>query len=276
MNKVIEKKKHLSPSQMKMYLRCGTQYMFRYIEGFKQVPGVALLYGTAYDDAINFNFIQKISTHDDLPVDDVTDAFATKWDDKKDLYELDDHKGTKPEDIRENGILLTKTWREEKAPTIQPVAVQEPLHIEFEDFPYDIIQYADLIDDKETVIDNKTAGKSPPKKTRDDGTIYFIPGSFDDQLQLIMYALGYQIEHGHLPKKLALDYGVKLKKPKLVTAEIAPTQTDQDFIVNLIGQIASGIRKQHFMPNRGHMLCSKKYCGFWEMCQKNYGGKVKD
>ncbi len=239
-------------------------------------PGVALLYGTSYDEAINLNFIQKISTHEDLPVDDVKDAFATTWDEKKDNYDLDDHKGNAPEDIRENGINLTESWRTERAPTIQPVAVQEPLHIEFKDFPYDIIQYADLIDDKDIVRDNKTSAKSPPKKEKDDGTIFYIPNSFDDKLQLDMYALGYQVVHGELPKGLALDYGVKTKTPKQITAEFVPDKEDQRYILGLIGQIADGIKKQHFMPNRGHMLCSKKYCGFWEECQKNYGGKVKD
>ena len=63
MNEIV--KKHLSPSQIKMYIRCSAQWMFRYREGFKMKPGIALLYGISADVAFNLNYGQKIDSHED-------------------------------------------------------------------------------------------------------------------------------------------------------------------------------------------------------------------
>ena len=123
------------------------------------------------------------------------------------------------------------------------------------------------------MIDNKKAGKSPPK---DKETGLYRPASFDDQIQLDFYDMGHEIHYGHRPKILGLDYMVKTKTPLVRSVTWAPNDADRTFILNLIGHVVNGIKKEHFMPNRGHFMCSKKYCGFWEKCEENWAGKVKE
>ena len=56
------------------------------------------------------------------------------------------------------------------------------------------------------------------------------------------------------------------------TIEISPA--DEKLTTRLYSiardQMAAGI----YSPNRGSMLCSRKYCAHWERCEDEYGGMV--
>ena len=85
-------KPHLSPSSITQYLKCSAQYMFKKKLGPKP-PGIALLYGKSVDNAINVDMEQKIVTRENLPSDDVKDAFVTEYDNNKDdtFFHKDDN-----------------------------------------------------------------------------------------------------------------------------------------------------------------------------------------
>jgi hypothetical protein len=72
-----QKKPHISPSQMDMFFRCGEQYRRRYVLGEIVPPGVALVKGSAVHKAAEVNYRQKVETHVDLALSDLTDAAAT-------------------------------------------------------------------------------------------------------------------------------------------------------------------------------------------------------
>ena len=261
-------KPHLSPSTINQYLRCSAQTMFKMEVGPKP-PGIAFLYGRSYDDAINEDMGQKIDSHEDLPEDDVKDAFVTSWDKNKELTEF--FAKDKPTEIREIGIKSIGQWTGEIAPTVQPSAVQKKLPIDFPSFDYNILQYADIITDDDRVIDNKTAARSISKNG--DGSL-LVPA--DHRLQLTMYGMGFGANYGKQPKSLGLDYAIKTKAPKFQRVSWEPNEEDKELALNLMVRVGKGIENNVFIPNRSSFMCNKRMCGWWRECQKMFGGKIKD
>ena len=260
-------KPHLSPSSITQYLKCSAQYMFKKQLGPKP-PGIALLYGKSVDNAINVDMEQKIVTRENLPSDDVKDAFVTEYDNNKDDTFF--HKDDKPDVLREVGINSVGKWADEIAEKIQPISVQEKLAIEFDDFNYDILQFADVITEDKIIIDNKTAGRSVPQK---DGE-YKI--SNDHMLQLTMYGIGYKENHNEEVNELGLDYLIKNKNPKIQQVRWKPNDEDKKYALSLIQNVAKGIDNETYIPNRSSFMCSKKFCAFWKECEENFGGKVRE
>ena len=263
----MKDKPHLSPSSITQYIKCSAQYMFKKVIG-PMPPTIALLYGKSIDRAINVDLEQKINTREDLPAGDLKDAFVTSWD--KDKQSTIFFKNDKPEDLREVGVKSIDLWHKDIAKSVQPSHVQEKLFVEFEDFNYNILQFADVITEEKVIIDNKTAGRSIPSK---DGNIA-VP--HDHRLQLTMYDIGYETNYGERPQELGLDYLIKNKTPKSQRTRWKPNNDDRSYTMNLFKSVAKGIDNETFLPNRGHFMCSKRFCAYWKECESNFGGKVKE
>ncbi len=264
-------KQHLSPNQLNMYMRCSAQWMFRYVEGIKIRPGISLLFGNCFDEVSNTNFRQKMETFEDLPVDDLKDCFVTEWDGNKDRYQIEED--DKPEEKREQGILLVDHWRKTRAPAIQPAGVQEKLSFSRPEHPYDIIQYSDVITADSGIIDNKTTTKSPSK---DKETGVYLPKSNDHIVQMSLYEIGYEQKFGERPEYLELDYAVIKKDPDNIQVQWTPRDYHRKYVLSLIDMVTHGIESKVFIPNRGNFLCSKRFCGYAAICEAEFGGKVKE
>tara|TARA_R100000700_G_C3178529_1_gene154301 strand:+ start:1884 stop:2696 length:813 start_codon:yes stop_codon:yes gene_type:complete len=261
-------KPHLSPSSITQYLKCSAQFMFRKLIGNKP-PSIALLYGKSVDEAINVDMEQKILTRKNLPMDDIKDAFVTEWDENKDDTEF--HSNDKPDALREIGINSVGHWSDTVAQDIQPKFVQKKLAVEFDDFDFDILQFADVITEDDVIIDNKTAGRSVSKNKKSGRLV--IP--HDHRLQLTMYDLGYEVNESTKAKSLGLDYLIKTKTPKVQQSRWMPNQQDRQYVLGLMEHVANGVKKEVFIPNRNNMMCSKRFCAYWQECEKKYGGRVK-
>ena len=79
----MAEKPHFSPSQIGMFIRCGVQWEFRYGQGLKIPPAVAMILGGSTDVGVSANLTSKKDTGDLLPlekVQDITrDAVNEKW-----------------------------------------------------------------------------------------------------------------------------------------------------------------------------------------------------
>jgi hypothetical protein len=120
--------RHLSPSSLKMYMRCREQYRRRYVLGEKERPGAALVWGNAHNFAlVETNFAQKIETGTDMSVADVELAFAEGFDQsvEKDGGEAEVQWGdNKPGELKDKGVLLASHYHKTVSPTVTPIAVE--------------------------------------------------------------------------------------------------------------------------------------------------------
>jgi putative RecB family exonuclease len=248
---------YFSFTQVNMFLRCAMQYQFRYVEGLKVPPSGAMTLGWAVDDGLSENYRQKIVTHEDLVVSDVVGLYEEAFDGRKDETDWrDDDPGV----LKDEGVGLVKVYYDEVCPTVQPVEVQETVHVTLDGIEKDFVVIPDIIDDREQIRDIKTSAKSPAK------------GALDKDMQPTAQALGYRVKNEKPEKNIRFDWAVRTKKPKVVSLETARTEEDIGAFLWRIGQVNAAIEKEQFFPtNPTNWWCSEKWCGYWFQCEG--GGK---
>lgn len=264
--------KHLSPSQIKTFNDCQAKWAFRYVEGKKIPPSAVLTLGSSFDDAVTTGMNKKIEGSN-LSVDEVVDAFCTSWDYRKDGTEFD--AGEDPDEMKDKGVKMIKNYEKEVAPDILPAFTQKEYNVAFPGVDWTLKGFADIIDQRNLIIDNKTAGKTPSK---DDAGEY--KAMAEHVFQMVCYYISERMT-SNKDMDLRIDYTVKLVNPKTVIVNI-PKPDKQD--IKYFQIKTSHTHRQMEMvkqgdmpiiPNRYSMLCSRKYCGYWSLCEQKYGGRVK-
>jgi len=246
--------KHLSTTSLKMYLRCPLQFMFRYVQGLKIPPVGAIVLGKSVHKGLEENYRHKQRTEKDLPLPKVLEAYAAFFDQEKQQEEID-WEGEPPGKLKDEGVGLIKVYHKITAPSIQPIAVEEAFELGFENVPYTLKGYLDLVDQNKVIRDTKTAKRSYPQDAA------------HTDIQLTAYNLGYKYIKGEEPKSLCFDVMVRTKQPKVQTLESLPrTQAQLTRFLKLLGSIARAIKTGIFYPCENQQVCS--WCGYREVCKR--------
>ncbi|MBI5244050.1 MAG: PD-(D/E)XK nuclease family protein, partial [Elusimicrobia bacterium] len=72
-------KRHLSATQIGMFLRCPRQYEFRYMQGLKQPPSGAMVQSKVWHRTVEENYRQKIESAKDLPLPRMEEFYAAQY-----------------------------------------------------------------------------------------------------------------------------------------------------------------------------------------------------
>lgn len=296
--KILE---HISITKFNMLTKCEFQFFMRYVMGIKSPPGGALVFGRADDETKNDVYEKKIATGDTAESGYCRDKFAHQWEVEiekanNDIDWGDEDRGK----LKDIGINLASTWRQELAVHVKPVKTQHEFHVEIpyhikatgEQFSFDFMGYLDLIEDvpihsengtttKRLVTDNKTSNKKWPKnraKGESQAMGYQVGAQKDPEL--VKLGVAHDEFHYHI--------AVKTKTPTIQHPGNDPektvctsTQHDRDGFVRQLAKahrkIADNLKTGNWMANgRNHILCSKKWCGYWKECQTEHGGFIKD
>lgn len=152
---------HLSASSLTMYHRCREQFRLRYLLGYKSPPVGYLLWGDAHHGTFERNFEQKISSEKDLPVGELKDWFVTRVDELVDEAGGDGEvrwESSSHAKVKDEGVKLVQAYREQAAPGVQPVAVEERFDLFVDEVPVPVIGYIDVVE-QARMIDEKTASR---------------------------------------------------------------------------------------------------------------------
>lgn len=252
---MVMENNHLSPSQINTLLSCEAKFFFRYAMDMKIQPSGSLTFGKSYDVALNTNAEQKIESKQDMKVSDIQDIFSTEFDK---LSPETDWKEENSGEVKDTGIGLIKAYTNEIAPLVQPVKVQGEYHIDINGVQ--VMGFTD-IETETLVIDNKTSGKTPSGVSND----------------YLIQTATYKLMTG---KDAELHFGIKNKKPITKILPVPLDNTDLEYVKGLYVNMAD--RKEKILseelkpiPNRSSNLCSRKWCGYWNICELTHGGKVK-
>jgi RecB family exonuclease len=242
---------HLSVTQLKMYLRCPLQYFFRYVCGLKVPPTGDLTLGKTVHQSLDENYHQKIKSHTDLPISDVTDIFSQHWDTEaqQTLFQEDE----KPGNIKDEGVSILNTYFKYVAPTVQPVDVEREFLVDTATTTVPIKGYIDLIDDQGCIIDHKTTKRSYPDN------------SIAKDIQLTAYAMAYRALQGRNENGVRLDVMVRSKQPRIQQLHGTRTEADIGRFLRLAEQVERGIKSGVFYPTDNY-TCG--ICGYHGMCEK--------
>lgn len=252
----MDRRPHLSATQISMFLRCPRQWAYRYVEHIKSPPSGAMKLGNVWHQALKRNYRQKVETKTDLPLDEMTDFFAETFDKEIESEEVIFDPGETAGKLKDQGVSVTTAHHTALAPTIQPVQVEQEdrFALAKNGFPYDLVTIIDLVDDAGRIRDSKSWGKTPNQS------------DLDRDIQLSTYALAYRIKEGKAEAGLLIDAVIKTKEPKAKTFETARNREGLKLHLNTIGHIAKAIHAEAFPPNPTGWWCSKKFCGYWDRC----------
>lgn len=263
---------HLSASSIKMAARCPEQWRQRYCLGKIQPPNLPMLAGRADHAAIEKSMRQKISSHVDLPLQEVKDTFSQVFEEEVEeqggINEIEVRNGDPVkamDEIRKTGPTAVGVYHQQVSPVIQPTHVEHEFRYPVPGLPVELLGYIDLMvhdvatgtGEPEFIIDRKRSGRAS-SKPQPEWTI-----------QAEVYQLVYPIPHcWHItvpPSRVILPATdnelVQFVRPR----EISELLLNQ--IVAEIGTLYQRYGPESPWPAKGKLhpwACS--YCGYRKDC----------
>lgn len=212
-----------------------------------------MVMGTAGHAAVEFDMAQKVETHQDLPVDDVLDAFSTNYDAAVvDEGAEEEHAGELGE-RKDQGVRSLRFWHEKVAPEVQPMLVEEP--IQFTINGQEWTGTIDLVDLDLRVRDWKFTGKTPSS-----AEAYI--------LNMVGYAIGFRAATGLVEKQVILDNVVGLKTKvnhvQFKSDGPVPDRSIEAFS-SIVGDAQRSIEAGIF-PATGIKSGACSWCGYRDIC----------
>jgi putative RecB family exonuclease len=246
----------LSPSQVNTFLSCPAKWYFRYALGLAEPPTGTLALGTAFHSVLAANFRQKIETKQDLPAQELEESFGEAF--AMAAEDAEFREDEEPAALIETGRALVRKYMDDAAPWIQPQAVELP--VEGLIAGVRVQGIVDLVDTEGRVIDFKTAARRPAGITP------------EYRLQLTTYSM---ITPGAVGS-CRLETVTKTKTVELVqqSCEIGPEE--RRYAETLYPMVQEAMRDGIYPPRRGSHLCSRRYCGYWRECEREFGGRVDE
>lgn len=193
---------HLSATSLALAINCPEAYRRRYIlHEHDRYSGDQFL-GSVDHAAHEANLRQKITSGEDLPLDEIKKAYIDSWTERIDEEGEPNWNGADPGDMYERGLKAVELYHRVVSPTIQPIGVEERFDFRLPDIPYPIIGFLDVIT-KDRVIDRKTSKNklSKPKP------------AWRFQAKIYSYATEMPVEIQVVTKQVT---------PQVVTAQDAP------------------------------------------------------
>jgi CRISPR/Cas system-associated exonuclease Cas4 (RecB family) len=252
----LETAQVLSPTQVRCFMDCHARWWFKYRLKISDPPNGNLVLGRAVHSALTQNFAQKVETYEDLPFPGVVALFREAWALEREQAEFRDDE--EPSELAWAGEVLVGKYLDEVAPAIEPAAVE--LHVEGEIGGIRVQGFIDVLDVEGRIIDIKTAKASP---SRIEPMHRFQIATYR---QLTTAASG----------KGRLDTLVKTKTPKIVIQNFDVTEEDMRATQMIYARASEVMRSDLYLPNRLSMLCSRRNCPYWRICESEWGGEVPE
>jgi len=266
---MLDRKPVLHKSMLGLFDKCGMAYMFRYIEGKRIPPGTAAVVGISTHKAAAVDLTAKRDSGFLLADSQVRDVARDKlnetWQAEGVTLNLAEkfmgEKRTRGEAV-DAVVALAGLHHAKLAPTISPKHIERPFTVEMQNFPVDLSGTIDLQEADGTLRDLKTTGKAPG----DDAA--------NKSLDLTCYGLAARALDHVAPARLALDFLVRGKKPRLETQTTTRTEVAYRAFLMRVEAVSRAIEAGAFTPcSPDFWMCSDKWCGYWnDVCP--YGRKA--
>jgi hypothetical protein len=258
---------HFSATSIRMLRICPEQYRQRYILGRKERPGEALTLGKAVHSALGFSHLQKIESHEDLPVPVVVEYFHDKaWPEavEADGGEEEIRWDKKPEDVRRDGDRVTKAYHSVVSPRVQPLAVEKKFEIVVPGVPVPFQGYIDV--EEEHNVDDVKTGKQVQRKPdanwRFQGTLYTV-------------ATGKPTHFHSVSRAQTPSIATPKESPEMI---VTPHETQVAYVEKVLRDYAAQVEWYFmrfgpdepwpttgvFMDYKGGPACN--FCGFRKWC----------
>lgn len=257
-----KRKPHLSASQISMFLRCGRQWYYRYVEKDTSPPSGALHTGKATHKAVEEDLRHKMETGELLPWEAIRDiardTVNAGW--EKEGAVLSDEeillgeKHARGQAV-DRAVDFATAHHEVLAPKIDPVFLEREFRLEMQGYPYDLMGFID-IQEEDRIRDTKTKSSTPSQE------------SADASLQLSMYSFAAKVVDGKRPNYISLDALVNQKRGiKVVELETRREDSDDQVLMRQVAYVMDMIESEKHPPaDPDSWMCTPKWCGYYAQC----------
>ena len=253
-------------SMVGMWLRCGLQFERRYLLGEIMPPSIAARRGSAVHKAAELNNLQKVSSHEDLPLDVLQDAARDEYvrllKDEGVFIPKEDlpSKAAILNDNLNQAVRTTEAYRKDVAPKIQPILVEKSATIDIGlDLPISGRLDLGTIDG---IRDIKVQGQTKNQAWA------------DAEIQPDFYWHLYKEITGAYPQSFTYDALVPLKEVVKYNPLVTRRQSNLTRIRQYCAALLRDLQTGSFRPaDPESWICSPKWCGWWNTCA--YGARSR-
>ena len=243
----------LSYSAYNMFLRCPSQFMYRYLEGLKERPNSNLIVGRGTHGGLEWSHKEALKVGNQPKLRYVIDATAAAVDaalKEVPASEIEWKNGDSSGKVLDDSVSLVSVYDDVRA-GIRPTKVEEGFEIALKGTDYSIVGRIDLFTAGGELVDYKTSARTPSDNAAE----------VSDQLTL------YDIDRN--ATSLEIHALVRTKTPQVKIIKSAPRSPERvtDLLQN-IQKVSLLIRTGIFTKaaeDAPNSPCS--WCGFYERCR---------
>lgn len=262
----LNNEKHISISQINLYLRCSLKYRFQYLDKMPKVfKPSALAFGSAIHSSIEWLHKEKMQGKE-RTLEEVLSTFEVDW--FSQTIETDIHykERENEETLKETGQKILALYYQYERSNGKTTASECPFEVPIvnlrtgEVLDLSLQGFIDLIENGETIVEIKTSAHAMDLDT------------LNNHLQLTTYAYAFSQLFNQEPKELKVINLIKAKTPKIQVLTTKRNPQDYERFFYTAEEVISGIKAGVFIPNPS-FIC--KECEYAEECLKWRGNDFK-
>jgi RecB family exonuclease len=244
----------LSPSQVSTYMTCPAKWYFRYLIGLSEPTTGAQVLGKAFSRNTGSELPSEAAHGPRDGSERTTRSLLQEW---SSVIAAAACRDDEDADAATRQVLVT-AYLTETAPPVRPRAIEQTVQGEIAGVR--VRRIVDLLDTEGRVLDFKTASRRP------NGV------AAEHSLQLTTYAMITPGAGG----LCRLDTVTKSKTVQMVQQSYQVGAEDRRFAETLCPMVQESIRDGIYPPHRSSPMSSRRYCGYWRECEREFGGRVAD
>ncbi|HEX2193557.1 MAG TPA: ATP-dependent DNA helicase [Candidatus Limnocylindria bacterium] len=241
-----ERPLHLSYGQVSDYLDCPARYRYAHVIRIPTPASHQMAYGRALHAAVQA-YHRRQMAGEPMSLQELHAELDANWESVG--YLTQRHEEARRQAARE---ALARFWDEQRRDPARPVAVEQEFAAaigrERVRGRYDRIDHDD--DGRVVITDYKSSDVRDPATANRRAR---------ESLQLSIYALAYQAQHGRLPDEVTLHF-----LESGITGRVVPTAGRLDKAADAVVRVGEGIRAGRFQAAPSPMRCG--FCPFREIC----------
>lgn len=258
-----EERPHFSISQLVTYLECPLCYYFQYELSipWKSTPSAVAFGDVCHQviETINTSLMEgnPITTHDAI------DLFSHSWTSKVEAENIEFKYADESADLLVKGRELVGLYYE-SFKTCIPIAVElefrlpildisTPLFIE----SHDVVGKIDAISNSGTIIEIKTAGRTPAQV------------DIDTNMQITLYSWAYRFLYGVPEDKIVVVNLIKTKEPQVLVLNTSRNEIMYTKLFHLIDRVLKSIQQGLWYPNPMNVWGCKS-CAYVTECEEQW------
>jgi len=243
---VAERPLTLSYGQVNDYQECPARYHYAHVVRIPTPASHQLVYGRALHAAVQA-FHRRQMAGKPMTLDELHAELEAGWESAGFLTRQ--HEEARKTAARD---ALARFWAEQQAQPARPIAVEQDFTVAIGRDRlrgrYDRVDREE--DGRLRITDYKSSDVRDPATANRRAR---------ESLQLSIYALAYESQHGSLPDEVALHF-----LESGLVGRAAPSQQRLDRASEQVAKVAEGIRSEQFAATPSPMRCG--YCPFREIC----------